>query len=155
MYLLITSSPWLRLLELLVLLDMHLGSSHCLLPVDLSFSRPAQHDGSLSPFQPEAKHKCCSCPSATLAKFPGLLSHPRLFPEGLSELQVKTLLQGSAFFSVTLRAAVASADTLFPPGPRRPITNSMRGPPCAAGGKKYVSNVISQVPFQPSPFPPI
>lgn len=91
---------------LLVLLDTHLGSSPCILPVGLCIPIPAQHDGSLPHFQPRAKHECRPCPSATLAKFPCSLSNSRLFPAGLTELQVQFSLQGSALFSVTPGAGV-------------------------------------------------
>lgn len=137
---------------------MHLGSFHCLLPVGLCFPIPAQRDGSLPHFHPEAKHKCCSCPSAMLAKVPWLLNNSMLFPGGLSEPQVEAFLQGSALFSVTSGAVVAYADALLPPGPTgptsRPIHHSASGLCSALGGRKSIpDSLLGDIP-NPAPSSP-
>lgn len=68
-------------------------------------------------FSTSGQAQCCSSPSATLAEFPWLLSDSGLFPAGLSELQVKPPLQGSALFADAVGSAVESSDALSPPGP--------------------------------------
>lgn len=71
LYLLSTSCSWLRSLVL-----SWPCLAHVLAACEASFlwasvfPIPAQRDGNLSHFQPQAKQKCCSYPSATLAKFP-------------------------------------------------------------------------------------
>lgn len=71
LYLLSTSCSWLRppvlsWSRLIQILASYIASflSASVFPI------PAQRDGNLPHFQPQAKQKCCSYPSAMLAKFP-------------------------------------------------------------------------------------
>lgn len=110
-------------------------------------------------FSTSGQAQCCSGPSAALAEFPWLLSDSRLFPAGLSELQVKPPLQGSALFADAVGSAVESSDALSPPGPgghnTGPIAHSVGGLYSAAGQKVPPQQSLPGDISTPSLFPPV